>query len=434
MTLPKPLPGLIGTPPLIHNGALATRASVMERASRALLPGASDKPLWTVETGPEMWSDALSFPLRADKLHLLDATDAVVIELRILVRNGVVGVGATAEDGSTFVSNERVVSAGAAPATVRIWIREPKHARHLMFRNVAPVGTPSRFALLELRADVVPGALSFVPSWSSPAVKTIAGHELRELVSWAAQHWDMPFGAPPPASLGAASIEIVESHDLPLVLGLPEPTEPSRGADKSLADWKMETDDAPLLKDLWRARAPRRHLEFGTWEGFGATLVASHSPAEIWTLNLPDGELAADGIPLYADGDAGHKIGWKYRDAGYSQRIHQVLCDSRTFDTRPFEPAFFDTVLIDGGHTPDVVENDTEKALRVLRPGGLMVWHDFCPDPDALARNVAPLGVVHAVASRLDSWRPLFGRLYWIRKSWILVGERNSTPCSPRTS
>ena len=84
-------------------------------------------------------------------------------------------------------------------------------------------------------------------------------------------------------------------------------------------------------------------------------------------------------------------------------------------------------MLVDGGHTPDVVENDTEKALRVLRPGGLLVWHDFCPDPDALARNLAPLGVVHAVVSRLDAWRPLFERFYWIRKSWILVGERKST-------
>ena len=116
--------------------------------------------------------------------------------------------------------------------------------------------------------------------------------------------------------------------------------------------------------------------------------------------------------------------GWRYRAAGVAHRVHQLLCDSRDFDTKAFAADFFDTVLIDGGHTPDIVVNDTDKALRVLRPGGLCVWHDFCPDPDALSKNLAPLGVVQAIVENIDRWRPLFDRIYWIRKSWLLVGER----------
>jgi predicted O-methyltransferase YrrM len=186
----------------------------------------------------------------------------------------------------------------------------------------------------------------------------------------------------------------------------------------------METDDAPILDWLWRARKPRRHLEFGTWEGFGAALVGQGTDAEIWTVNLPQGEAGGDGELLYAGSDAGDSIGWRYRAAGLAPRVHQLLCDSRDLRTADFGRDFFDTVLIDGGHTPDLVANDTDKALEVLRPGGLCVWHDFCPDPSALSRNLAPLGVVQAIVENIDRWRPLFDRLYWIRRSWILVGER----------
>ncbi len=63
----------------------------------------------------------------------------------------------------------------------------------------------------------------------------------------------------------------------------------------------------------------------------------------------------------------------------------------------------------------------------MLRPGGLCVWHDFCPDPEALSAQPAPFGVVQAIVENIARRQPLFDRLYWIRKSWILVGERKPT-------
>jgi predicted O-methyltransferase YrrM len=276
-------------------------------------------------------------------------------------------------------------------------------------------------------AHVLPGARTFSATWSDRAVKSIDGGELGRLVEWAQRIWDTPFPGKAGGRPATTSIDIVNVEDLPSLLGVPAPQELPPGAeDKPLADWKMETDDAPILEHLWRARAPRRHLEFGTWEGFGTALVAQSTSAQIWTLNLPEGEAATDGTSLYASTDAGEVIGWKYRAAGVADRVHQILCDSRDFDTSAFAADFFDTVLIDGGHTPDVVRNDTEKALRVLRPGGLCVWHDFCPDPEALSKNLAPLGVVQAIAENIDEWRPLFDRFFWIRKSWILAGERKA--------
>ncbi len=214
-----------------------------------------------------------------------------------------------------------------------------------------------------------------------------------------------PAGLSPPArarTARAGSIGIVDVADLPALYGQPSPPAwPPSGGDKPLDRWKMETDDAPILEYLWRLWRPRRHLEFGTWEGFGATLVGQSTGAEIWTINLPQGESGGDRELLYASSDAGANIGWRYRAAGLERRVHQLLCDSRDFETNGFAADFFDTVLIDGGHTPDLVENDTDKALRVLRPGGLCIWHDFCPDPAALSRNLAPLGVVQAIVENI---------------------------------
>lgn len=321
-----------------------------------------------------------------------------------------------------------MIPAGPGIQSPRIWVDEPSEARFLVFRNVDPAGRPTQFDVFDPVAEQLPGEGVFVASWAQPSVKSIDIMELGRLVAWARRWWDEPFAAGARQDGQAGSIGIVDVEDLPSLHGRPPPAGwPPAGNDTPLDRWKMETDDAPILEYLWRLWQPRRHLEFGTWEGFGATLVGQSTEAEIWTVNLPQGEAGGDGESLYASSDAGGNIGWRYRAAGLAPRVHQLLCDSRDLETGRFAADFFDTVLIDGGHTPDLVENDTDKALRVLRPGGLCVWHDFCPDPTALSRNLAPLGVVQAVVENYGRWRPLFDRLYWIRNSWILVGERKST-------
>src|SRR6185369_3239039 len=36
-----------------------------------------------------------------------------------------------------------------------------------------------------------------------------------------------------------------------------------------------------------------------------------------------------------------------------------------------------DLIFIDGSHAYSYVKNDTEKALRMLKEGGLLLWHDY---------------------------------------------------------
>jgi predicted O-methyltransferase YrrM len=420
--------GLIRSTPWLFDGASVKSLPGPRRLLQAIMPWTEPAPSLVVTTPRGRWNNAMALELERKRLRQWPADDGLLLECRIRVREGRVGIGLTKADGSTYASRERMVLAKPGIQCPRVWVDEPSEARFLVFRNVDPEGKPTHFDLFDLFADRLPGEGNFAASWEQPSVKTIDVGELVRLLAWARRSWDDPFAAKASQDGLAGSIGVVDVADLPALYEQPSPSAwPPPGGDKPLDRWKMETDDAPILEYMWRLWRPRRHLEFGTWEGFGATLVGQSTGAEIWTVNLPQGECGGDGEALYASTDAGNSIGWRYRAAGLERRVHQLLCDSRDFETDGFAADFFDTVLIDGGHTPDLVENDTDKALRVLRPGGLCIWHDFCPDPSALSRNLAPLGVVQAVVENIARWRPLFERLYWIRNSWILVGERKLT-------
>ena len=242
-------------------------------------------------------------------------------------------------------------------------------------------------------------------------------------------------------------VDIIPVEDLGDTLGFSTSFVPEvRVYRHGLAEFKIERDEAAIFSYVYRQFQPRRHLEFGTWEGWGATIVASASDAEIWTINLPEGERDSAGNPCYgpvadvgslpeelreevvrsapASTDSGALIGWRYRAAGFAARVHQILCDSRELETTSFKSGFFDTVFIDGGHSEDVVTSDTNKALPLVRQGGLVIWHDFCPDVETLARNQSPRGVVTAIIENFHTWRPMLSKLFWIRPSWILVGVK----------
>ena len=154
------------------------------------------------------------------------------------------------------------------------------------------------------------------------------------------------------------------------------------------------------------------------WEGTGACASLEECDANVWTINLPAGELV-DGEPVYCSSpetvpegasplryrngiyayqtDAGAFIGHRYRAAGFAHRVTQIYCDSREWDASAVLPGFFETALVDGGHTEDVVLSDTEKALAVVRPNGIILWHDFCPDPSVFGPMSSVVGVVAAL-------------------------------------
>jgi hypothetical protein len=222
---------------------------------------------------------------------------------------------------------------------------------------------------------------------------------------------------------------------------------PERWRRLALTEWTMDADDY-ILRYVFRHLKPRRHLEFGTWQGDGVLRCVEECDATVWTINVLEGEVLKDGQWAYATSDDGAqprpsewaetlqterlwvrtdaygRIGRTYLDAGWGRRVCQIYADSRQWDTRNYPQGFFDTVFVDGGHADDVVANDTRLAMELVKPGGLVMWHDFCPIPEVTAACESTRDVVGYVASHSEMLSRAFARLFWVEPSWLLFGVR----------
>jgi Methyltransferase domain len=223
---------------------------------------------------------------------------------------------------------------------------------------------------------------------------------------------------------------------------------PASSRAKSYQQWRMEVDDSPIFRYIYRHFAPGRHLEYGTWRGEGTCYVLEECAATVWTLNLPFGERTDNGSAVYGaypeelsdlkewgtrlgcqasnwpQTDNIPFVGYKYILRGFGHRVAQIYTDSRQWDSSHYPNGFFDSCLIDGGHTPEIVVHDTMQALRLVRRGGLILWHDFCPDNEIVRDLASAKGVVEAI-HQLSDLLTKFHSLHWIEPSFILLGIKN---------
>lgn len=126
-------------------------------------------------------------------------------------------------------------------------------------------------------------------------------------------------------------------------------------------------------------------FEFGTATGRTAYLMALNAPAgaKVGTITLSAQELslyqeAPDDTGLatqsaIAESSFGRFL---YEGTETAAKIEQLYGDSKQFDETPWMGRC-DLIFIDGSHAFSYVKSDTEKALRMLAPGGIIVWHDY---------------------------------------------------------
>ncbi|MCH9630482.1 MAG: hypothetical protein S4CHLAM37_04830 [Chlamydiia bacterium] len=131
---------------------------------------------------------------------------------------------------------------------------------------------------------------------------------------------------------------------------------------------------------------PKNLLEIGTFDGNTTLQLALNAPdgSSVHTLDLPDGGMAMDDEMLSDDvqyvTDA-QKKSRKYVSTQVEDKITQHFGDSRSYDFGKFmESGPVDFCFIDAGHSYSCVKNDTEKAFKVLSPGGTVLWHDYNPN------------------------------------------------------
>ena len=245
------------------------------------------------------------------------------------------------------------------------------------------------------------------------------------------------------------ALETIPVDDINRVFGWTNAIDfPAKYRALPLTQWEMAADDV-ILRHLFRSFRPGRHLEFGTWLGDGVVRCVEECDATVWTINLLEGETLDNGRWTYGalakdlpgapvawaetmvggDGtwvrtDAHGLIGRKYLDAGWGRRVCQIYADSRSWDTRNYPPGFFDSAFIDGGHAADIVANDTKLAIELVRPGGLLMWHDFCPLPEVANACSSTRGVVGYISENREQLGRFFERLFWVQPSWLLIGIR----------
>ncbi len=246
------------------------------------------------------------------------------------------------------------------------------------------------------------------------------------------------------------SIPVVDVDDLHTVLDFENSIGyPAQYKQLPLQDWRMEINDSPIFRYLYRNVAPKRHLEFGTWQGAGAVYCLEESEATVWTINLPFGEphpndaaqssyhsgesfdLKLSSLAEWAkrigfpqlrayNSDSLGFIGRFYIEKGLSHRVCQIYADSTKWDTKNYPDGFFDSILVDGGHTREILCHDTLNSLRLLRPGGLMMWHDCCPP--IWEKFPGTTDVLKGIQLLTPVLQREFAMMFWVKPSWILVG------------
>ena len=133
------------------------------------------------------------------------------------------------------------------------------------------------------------------------------------------------------------------------------------------------------------AKKAHRIFEFGTCTGKTTYLLARNAPpdAHVTTLTLPPDQRQA-----YVSGAGDSRedrsaaleesafTSFLYEGTTVASRIEQLYEDSKIFDETPYVDRC-DLIFIDGAHAASYVESDTRKALRMVKPGGLIFWHDY---------------------------------------------------------
>ena len=126
-------------------------------------------------------------------------------------------------------------------------------------------------------------------------------------------------------------------------------------------------------------------FEFGTCTGKTAYLWARNAPvtARIITLTLAPG---ARGDHHAEPSDHPRDVEYALRESNYSaflytgtdveHKIQQLFGDSKTLDVTRWAGRC-DVVFVDGSHAYSYVVSDSAKALALVRPGGLVLWHDY---------------------------------------------------------
>ena len=152
--------------------------------------------------------------------------------------------------------------------------------------------------------------------------------------------------------------------------------------------------EAAALTALIHKINAKRIFEFGTYKGVSTTQLALNLPHDgmVFTLDLPEDHPAYSlAIPKVAEQQIATEKGkGMLIPHDLRGKVTFLRADSAKFDTAPYLESM-DLIFVDGAHSYEYVKNDTVKGLEMLRPGGIIAWHDCTPSHPSVVRYLSIL-------------------------------------------
>ena len=157
--------------------------------------------------------------------------------------------------------------------------------------------------------------------------------------------------------------------------------------------WKfgdLAYDSVKIVVSIIKQTRAKNVFEFGTFRGRTTMNIALNLPKEgiVYSLDLPS--RVGRGVPM-SEFESLYMI----KPANIRRELLQNISDellnkivllhgnSMRVNLKKFYGTM-DVVFVDGGHTLGVVTSDTLNAMKMVRPGGIIIWDDYagghCPD------------------------------------------------------
>ncbi len=134
------------------------------------------------------------------------------------------------------------------------------------------------------------------------------------------------------------------------------------------------------------AKNAKNMFEFGTCTGKTSYLWAINSAedAKIYTLTLSPEQVEKYNAENSKDTALMGEVAkiesqftkFMYTNTPVEGKITQIFNDSKLFDETPYLGKM-DLIFVDGSHAYSYIMSDTQKALNMLAPNGIILWHDF---------------------------------------------------------
>src|SRR3984957_4770475 len=155
--------------------------------------------------------------------------------------------------------------------------------------------------------------------------------------------------------------------------------------EKDPVDGNVSEKEIEVIARIAAYCKPQSIFECGTFDGRTTINMALNAPtdARVYTLDLPASQIDSTKYKLasvegYSDITYIKKSesGVRYKGKEGAEKIVQLYGDSGVFDYSPFQKKM-DMIFVDGSHAWDYTKNDTEAALSMIAPGGIILWHDY---------------------------------------------------------